>query len=66
VSAGASQPGGTGFQYAAVNSLLVGRPRPSPEQDQHLPGGNAGEVSGCVPAAGIPDLGLSEQYAIDA
>jgi hypothetical protein len=31
-----------------------------------LPGGNAGEVSRCVPAAGIPDLGLSEQYAIDA
>jgi hypothetical protein len=31
-----------------------------------LPGGNAGEVSGCIPAAGIPDLGLSEQYAIDA
>jgi hypothetical protein len=31
-----------------------------------LPGGNASEVSGCVLAASIPDLGLSEQYAIDA
>jgi hypothetical protein len=33
----------------------------APSKISTLPGGNAGEVSGCVPAAGIPDLGLSEQ-----
>ena len=38
----------------------------APSKISTLPGGNAGEVSECVPAAGIPDLGLSEQYAIDA
>jgi hypothetical protein len=38
----------------------------APSKISTLPGGNAGEVSGYVPAAGIPDLGLSEQYAIDA